>query len=151
LRRGQKTKYIPNGPYLRAIQDSPEFCQYARLRIAHLCSLSETGSRTDNKEHYFEPHRIIQHRRPAEPHPVYCGSRFSCASGILPHLPIFLSNPFPHLDNFGFLRLELSKTQIVGTYFSAPYSPNGVPAGKLVESFSIDLGANTVQTLPSSP
>jgi hypothetical protein len=51
-------------------------------------------------------------------------------------------------DNFGFLRLEVSKTQIVGTYFSAPYSAGNQPAATRVESFAIDLIKNTVQTLP---
>jgi acid phosphatase type 7 len=51
-------------------------------------------------------------------------------------------------DNFGFLRLEISKAQIVGTYLSAPYQVSGAPAGKIVESFAIDLAARTVRTLP---
>jgi hypothetical protein len=51
-------------------------------------------------------------------------------------------------DNFGFLRLEISKTQIAGTYISAPYQVSGPPDGKPVESFAIDLTARTVKTLP---
>jgi hypothetical protein len=51
-------------------------------------------------------------------------------------------------DNFGFLRLEVSKSQILGTYFSAPYSPSGQTAGHRLESFAVDLVKNTVQTLP---
>ncbi len=38
-------------------------------------------------------------------------------------------------DNFGFLRLEVSKTQIAGTYSSAPY----VAARRWLEMFSIDF------------
>jgi hypothetical protein len=49
-------------------------------------------------------------------------------------------------DNFGFLRLEVSKTQIVGTYTSAPYVAGGTPAGKVLETFTIDLAKNTVST-----
>jgi|SRR5579863_403299 hypothetical protein len=49
-------------------------------------------------------------------------------------------------DNFGFLRLEVSKAQIVGTYFSAPYSSGSTPAAKLVETFTVDLARNTVVT-----
>jgi len=47
-------------------------------------------------------------------------------------------------DNFGFLRLELSKTRIVGTYISAPYEVSGTPAGQVLESFTIDLTSRTV-------
>jgi len=49
-------------------------------------------------------------------------------------------------DNFGFLRLEVSKTQIIGTYLSAPYSSGSTPAASVVESFTVDLVKNTVVT-----
>ena len=49
-------------------------------------------------------------------------------------------------DNFGFLRLEVSKTQIVGTYTSAPYVSGGPPASKVVDTFTVDLVKNTVTT-----
>ncbi|HET6178130.1 MAG TPA: metallophosphoesterase [Candidatus Sulfotelmatobacter sp.] len=50
-------------------------------------------------------------------------------------------------DDFGFLRLEVSKTQIVGTYLSAPYTVGASqPVGSMVESFTIDLAKNTVTT-----
>jgi calcineurin-like phosphoesterase family protein len=49
-------------------------------------------------------------------------------------------------DNFGFLRLEVSKTQIVGTYLSAPYSVGGTPAAKVADSFTVDLTKKTVVT-----
>ncbi len=49
-------------------------------------------------------------------------------------------------DNFGFLRLEVSKTQIVGIYLSAPYSVGGTPAAKAADSFTVDLTKNTVVT-----
>jgi hypothetical protein len=48
--------------------------------------------------------------------------------------------------NFGFLRLEVSKSQIVGTYTSAPYSPSGPPASSVVDTFTVDLVRNTVTT-----
>jgi hypothetical protein len=48
--------------------------------------------------------------------------------------------------NFGFLRLEVSKAQIVGTYYSAPYVSGGTPTTSVVDSFVIDLGNNTVAT-----
>jgi acid phosphatase type 7 len=50
-------------------------------------------------------------------------------------------------DDFGFLRLELSKTQILGTYFAAPYSPSGIPAANVIDRFAVDLAKHTVQTL----
>lgn len=49
-------------------------------------------------------------------------------------------------DNFGFLRLEISKTQIMGTYLSAPYSVGGTPAAKVSDSFTVDLMKKTVVT-----
>ena len=54
-------------------------------------------------------------------------------------------------DNFGFLRVEVSKTQIVGTYFSAPYVSGGTPAAKVVETFVVDLLKNTVTTGGAKP
>ena len=50
-------------------------------------------------------------------------------------------------DNFGFLRLELSKTQILGTYFSAPYTPGTIPSTNVVDRFAIDLTKKTLRTL----
>jgi hypothetical protein len=49
-------------------------------------------------------------------------------------------------DNFGFLRLEVSKTQIVGTYTSAPHLAGGTPSPTVVETFTVDLAKNTVTT-----
>jgi calcineurin-like phosphoesterase family protein len=50
-------------------------------------------------------------------------------------------------DNFGFLRLEVSKTLINGTYTSAPYDPSGSPpASKVVDTFTIDLVKHTVSS-----
>jgi hypothetical protein len=49
-------------------------------------------------------------------------------------------------SNFGFLRLAVSKTQIVGTYMSAPYASGATPAAKVVDSFTVDLVKNTVVT-----
>jgi len=47
-------------------------------------------------------------------------------------------------ENFGFLRLEISKAEIVGTYISAPYAVGGAPDGQVLESFSIDVAKRTV-------
>ncbi len=71
--------------------------------------------------------------------------------GAFPTVPLELDNGLTleqyDQDNFGFLRLELSKEQIVGTYTSAPYTAGGTPDAKVVESFAIDVGAYTVQTV----
>ncbi len=49
-------------------------------------------------------------------------------------------------NNFGFLRLEVSKTQILGTYSSAPYTVGASPNATVVDTFTVDLVRNTVQT-----
>jgi hypothetical protein len=49
--------------------------------------------------------------------------------------------------NFGFLRFQVEKTRILGTYFSAPYSVGTQPKVQEVESFEVDLKTKTVQTL----
>lgn len=49
-------------------------------------------------------------------------------------------------DNFGFLRLEISKTQILGTYYSAPYTAGATTTGTAVESFVIDVPGFSVST-----
>ncbi|HUA15160.1 MAG TPA: metallophosphoesterase [Verrucomicrobiae bacterium] len=49
-------------------------------------------------------------------------------------------------DNFGFLRLEVNKTEILGTYISAPYSVGGTPAAGVVDTFTVDLVHSTVAT-----
>jgi hypothetical protein len=50
-------------------------------------------------------------------------------------------------DNFGFLRLEISKSQISGTYFSAPYVAGSSPVGGMTDRWRVDVAARTVQTL----
>jgi hypothetical protein len=73
-------------------------------------------------------------------------------NGAYPKAPLALGNGLTleqyDQDNFGFLRLEVSKTQIVGSYFSAPYSVGGTPVAKLVDSFTVNLANNTVATGP---
>jgi acid phosphatase type 7 len=49
-------------------------------------------------------------------------------------------------NNFGFLRLEVSKTQILGTYSSAPYSQGATPNAGIVDTFTVDLTEHTVTT-----
>jgi len=48
--------------------------------------------------------------------------------------------------NFGFLRLEVSKTQILGTYSSAKYTAGASPNAKVVDTFTVDLVHHTVKT-----
>jgi hypothetical protein len=50
------------------------------------------------------------------------------------------------VKNFGFLRLSVSKTQIVGTYFSAPYVSGATPSASVIDNFTVDLVKNTVTT-----
>jgi hypothetical protein len=71
-------------------------------------------------------------------------------NGAPPKVPLVLPNGLT-LDqydqkNFGFLRFEVSKTQIVGTYSSAPYVTGSAPSATMIDSFVIDLKKNTVTT-----
>jgi hypothetical protein len=78
--------------------------------------------------------------------------RLQKIQGSEPQAPL----PLPHgltlenydTEHFGFLRLEVSKSQIVGTYLSAPFSHETHPTANVVERFAVDLAAKTVQTLP---
>ncbi len=68
----------------------------------------------------------------------------------VPELPLELGNGlslagYDH-RNFGFLRLEVSKANIIGTYLSAPYSHGADPRANVVETFVVDLATNTVRT-----
>src|SRR5580693_1922847 len=71
-------------------------------------------------------------------------------NGAPPKAPLALGNGLTleqyDAKNFGFLRLAVSKIQIVGTYFSAPYSSGATPAANVVDSFTVDLVKNTVTT-----
>ena len=71
--------------------------------------------------------------------------------GQYPAVPLPLGNGLTleqyDQDNFGFLRLEVSSTQILATYFSAPYSQGATPAASVVDRFVVDLGSHTVRTL----
>jgi hypothetical protein len=74
-------------------------------------------------------------------------------NGADPTVPLALGSglTFEQYDqkNFGFLRLEVSKTQIAGTYLSAPYVTGSTPAAKVVDSFVVDLTKHTVTTTVS--
>ncbi len=71
-------------------------------------------------------------------------------NGAPPKAPLLLTNGLTlagyDQTNFGFLRLEVTKRQIAGTYFSAPFVSGGTPAAKVGDNFVIDLVKNTVTT-----
>jgi acid phosphatase type 7 len=71
--------------------------------------------------------------------------------GAYPRVPLQLGNGLTleqyDQDNFGFLRLEISKSQIVGTCYTAQYTPGAAPDTKTVERFAVDLVNKTVRTL----
>ena len=48
--------------------------------------------------------------------------------------------------DFGFLRLEISPTQIQVTYLAAPFSTDANPTGNIIDIFTIDLTSHTVTT-----
>jgi hypothetical protein len=44
-------------------------------------------------------------------------------------------------DNFGFARIEVTRTAITGNYYSAPYAESQTPQTKLFDSFTIPLSS----------
>jgi acid phosphatase type 7 len=73
-------------------------------------------------------------------------------NGTSPQVPLPLHDGLTleqyDTSNFGFLRFEVSKSQILGTYLSDRFSHDNQPTGKVVERFAIDVAKYTVQTLP---
>jgi hypothetical protein len=70
-------------------------------------------------------------------------------NGRPPMAPLRLTNTL-RLESyddqyFGFMRLEVSSGQIIGTYFSAPYQANVTPRPRITDGFTIDLDARTVR------
>ncbi|HET8997742.1 MAG TPA: metallophosphoesterase [Acetobacteraceae bacterium] len=47
-------------------------------------------------------------------------------------------------DNFGFVRFEVTKDEIIGRYFSAPFAEERTPQTQQMDSFSINLASRTV-------
>ncbi len=76
--------------------------------------------------------------------------KLQLVNGAYPKAPLAVTSSLTleqyDQDNFGFLRLEVSKNQIIGTYLSAPYSVGGTPAAKVADSFTVDLTKKTVKT-----
>jgi acid phosphatase type 7 len=48
-------------------------------------------------------------------------------------------------EYFGFMRFEITKEQMVGTYFSAPYQELETPRPRITDGFTVDLAATTVR------
>jgi hypothetical protein len=48
-------------------------------------------------------------------------------------------------QDFGFLQLEVTKEEIVGSYFSAPFVEGETPKPKAADGFTINLVAHTVR------
>jgi hypothetical protein len=71
--------------------------------------------------------------------------------GQYPSAPLTLENglsldQYDH-DNFGFARIEVTKSQIVGTYYSDRFVPGSDPSAKQADKFAIDLAHHTVKTM----
>jgi hypothetical protein len=70
--------------------------------------------------------------------------------GKYPTAPLEVSNTLTleryDQDKFGFLRLEVSHTSIVGSYFCAPYQQATSPQARQIDRFTINLAARTVTT-----
>lgn len=71
-------------------------------------------------------------------------------NGKYPVAPLAITNSLRlecyDQQNFGFLRLAVSKTQIVGTYTSAPYAAGASPKPSVIDTFTIDRVQHTVTT-----
>lgn len=72
-------------------------------------------------------------------------------NGELPQAPLKLDDTLTleqyDVSNFGFLRIEVDKEQILVNCYSAKYEVGGTPDTKMVESFSVNLKTHTVKTL----
>ncbi len=67
--------------------------------------------------------------------------------GSYPQAPLTLTNTLAlqsyDQDNFGFLRLEVTPTEITGVYSSAPYAEELTPATKVMDRWTIPLRSVT--------
>ena len=64
-------------------------------------------------------------------------------NGAYPNVPFSVANDltlekYDHA-NFGFLRIEVSRGQIIGVYSSAPYTPGASPTATEIDNFTVDL------------
>jgi acid phosphatase type 7 len=68
--------------------------------------------------------------------------------GKYPEAPMQLSDTLRlekyDQDNFGFLRIEVTSQQIIGTYLAAPYEETKTVTGTAMDKFTIDLEARKV-------
>ena len=49
-------------------------------------------------------------------------------------------------QNFGFLRIEVTHSQLTGTYFGAPFQSSTPPVATLIDRFSINLATRQIET-----
>jgi hypothetical protein len=50
-------------------------------------------------------------------------------------------------DDFGFLRLEITKEKVTGRYFAAPYQAGATPVGNAIDAFEIAVNGFKVSTI----
>jgi len=76
--------------------------------------------------------------------------KLSKVSGQYPTVPLQIDTDLTleqyDQDDFGFLRLTISPTQITGTYLAAPFTTTATPQGQVQDTFTVDLTAHTVTT-----
>lgn len=83
--------------------------------------------------------------------------RLNKIGGGYPQAPLKLSDTLTLEEydqtNFGFVRIEVTKTQIVGSYHSAPYDANmtGAPSTKTLDAFVIELDTYAVGSAGGQP
>jgi hypothetical protein len=68
--------------------------------------------------------------------------------GIPPEAPLSLNDTLTlehyDQDNFGFMRFEVTKDIMIGTYFSAPYQVGSTPVTNAADKFIIDLRTRNI-------
>jgi hypothetical protein len=77
-------------------------------------------------------------------------SKMQNLDGVAPAAPLTLTGTLTleQYDqvNFGFMRFEVSKDSLTGTYFSAPFQAGATPAASAGDMFTIDLRTRSVVT-----
>jgi hypothetical protein len=77
-------------------------------------------------------------------------SKMQNLHGAPPEAPLTLTDTLTleqfDQTNFGFMRFDVSKDSLTGTYFSAPFQAGATPAANAGDTFTIDLRTRTVVT-----
>jgi hypothetical protein len=77
-------------------------------------------------------------------------SRMQNLNGAPPEAPLTLTDSLTlerfDQSNFGFMRFEVGKDSLTGTYFSAPFQAGATPAANAGDMFTIDLRTRSVTT-----